>query len=233
MKTPNNNAFTLIELLVVISIIAILAGAALPVFGKAMESAQRAKALSDGKQIGTACKLFANDYNGEYPFYTDPVLKTGVPTDANKILATLVPDYISDENIFTIKKSAYCRNGADGNVSAGNILKAGECGWAYVRGLSDTSNSRYPLLANGFKMGGITYSNDESLPGGLWRGEYSVVIRADISGSADKCIKRGKDTFVKRDDNPNKNAFEADPNGVTPWLTGPDVKVLNPQAGAR
>ncbi len=228
MKTPKDNAFTLIELLVVISIIAILAGIALPAMGKALEAADRTKALANGKSIGTAMKLFAADYNGEYPFYTDPVNKTGVPNDSNAVLATIVPDYMPDETIFTVKKSAYCKKGADGNTSVGNILKAGENGWAYVRGLTDTSNGRYPLLANGFKNGGITYAIDDSVAGGLWRGEYAIVIRADVSGAPEKCVKKGTETYVKRDDNAALNAFQPDPDGTIPWLTGADIKVLNP-----
>ena len=229
MKTSKNNAFTLIELLVVISIIAILASIAVPVFGKAQESAGRTKALSNGKQIGLACKLFAQDYNGLYPLYTDPVKKEGTANDANTILATLIPDYCSDEQIFVIAKSEYSKKGADGNTSSGNALQTGENAWAYVTGLNDTSNSRYPLLANGFTPGGTTYTTDDSQKGGLWRGDYAVVIRCDTSGTIEKTIKRGKSTHVRRDDNPDKNAFEPDPAGENPWLTGSDVKVLPPK----
>lgn len=229
MKTSKINAFTLIELLVVISIIAILASIAVPVFGKAQESAGRTKALSNGKQIGLACKLFAQDYNGLYPLYTDPVKKEGVAGDANTILATLIPDYCADEQIFVITKSEYSKKGADGVTKGSNALETGENAWAYVTGLNDTSNSRYPLLANGFKTGGTTYSTDDSQKGGLWRGDYAVVIRCDTSGTIEKTVKKGDSTHVKRDDNPSKNAFEVDAGGDNPWLTGSDVKVLNPK----
>ena len=107
MKTSKINAFTLIELLVVISIIAILAGIALPVFGEVQIRGAQTKQLSNAKQIGTACKLFAMDYSGNYPQWTDmtqnPPLPTGGPaglTDSNSVFATLMPDYINDEVIF-------------------------------------------------------------------------------------------------------------------------------------
>ncbi len=229
MKISKTNAFTLIELLVVISIIAILASIAVPVFGKAQESAGRTKALASGKQIGTACKLFAMDYNGLYPLYTDPDNKTGTATTSNDILATLINYCDNNEAIFTLAKSEYSKRGADGNTTAGSVLESGENAWAYVTGLTDTSNSRYPLLANGFTPGGVTYTTDDSQKGGLWRGEYAVVIRCDTSGTIEKTIKSGKTTHVKRDDKPSKNAFEPDPAGETPWLTGSDVKVLNPK----
>ena len=238
MKRPLHpspqSAFTLVELLVVISIIAILAGFAMPAMSRAMESADRTKVLNDGKQIALSMKNYAADYQGEFPFFTDPDRKTGEPQSANDILATLVPNYIANEQIFTIKKSGYCRPGADGNITQGRILERGENGWAYVRGLNDTSNGRWPLLAPGFKNGGITYiTNDESAPGGLWRGEYSVVIRADMSGQPEKCMRQrtgGTEAWVKRDGtDPNKNAFQKEEGSDVPWLSGRDVKVLNPQ----
>ena len=52
------SAFTLIELLVVITIIAILASIALPVFNGVTERANQTKDLSNAKQIGIALKLF-------------------------------------------------------------------------------------------------------------------------------------------------------------------------------
>ena len=66
MKTPHS-AFTLIELLVVITIIAILASIALPVFNGVTERANQTKDLSNAKQIGLALKLFASDNNGAFP----------------------------------------------------------------------------------------------------------------------------------------------------------------------
>ena len=66
MKNPHS-AFTLIELLVVITIIAILASIALPVFNGVTERANQTKDLSNAKQIGLALKLFASDNNGAFP----------------------------------------------------------------------------------------------------------------------------------------------------------------------
>jgi prepilin-type N-terminal cleavage/methylation domain-containing protein/prepilin-type processing-associated H-X9-DG protein len=54
-------AFTLIELLVVIAIIAILAAILFPVFAQAKEAAKATACLSNGRQIGTAIALYAND----------------------------------------------------------------------------------------------------------------------------------------------------------------------------
>src|SRR5436853_7179006 len=100
MKQNQQNAFTLIELLVVISIIAILAGIALPVFGQVQIKGAQTKALSNAKQIGTALRLFAVDNNGNYPSYT--LDAAGKPTNtlvtsSNHAFAQLIPDYLPNE----------------------------------------------------------------------------------------------------------------------------------------
>ncbi len=234
MITSKKHAFTLIELLVVISIIAILAGIALPVFGEVQVRGAQTKALSNAKQVGLACKLFAQDYNGSFPEYTDPVAKTGRATDSNAALQSLVPDYIPDKGVFSIPKSAYCKNAGRGGGRA-TELGAGENEWAYVIGLTDTSNARYPLLADGFAEGGNYYVDDDSLPGGVWKGKKAVVIRVDISGNVETCYKSGGGGgagaryTVKRDDDPKSNAFQKDTGATPPWLSGTDVEVLNPQ----
>ncbi len=66
MKTKES-AFTLIELLVVISIIAVLASIALPVFTSVQQRGFQTKDLSNAKQIGLACKLYAADHDGLFP----------------------------------------------------------------------------------------------------------------------------------------------------------------------
>jgi prepilin-type N-terminal cleavage/methylation domain-containing protein len=230
MTTSKRNAFTLIELLVVISIIAILAGIALPVFGEVQIRGAQTKALSNAKQVGLACKLFAQDYDGKYPYYTDPVNKQGKATDSNSALQTLIPDYIADKTVFAIPKSAYCKNaGRGGTGDAAVTLGNGENEWAYVIGLNDTSNSRFPLLADGFASGGTTYTDDETAAGGVWKGKKAVVIRVDVSGAVETTYKQGRTFTVKRDDSPKKNAFTPEPGATPPWLAGTDVSVLNPQ----
>src|SRR5580765_2906660 len=92
------SAFTLIELLVVITIIAILASIALPVFNSVTERANQTKDLSNAKQIGLGLKLFAGDNDGKFPVAT---------TNANTAFAQLVPQYVATEKVFYLAKSAW------------------------------------------------------------------------------------------------------------------------------
>jgi prepilin-type N-terminal cleavage/methylation domain-containing protein/prepilin-type processing-associated H-X9-DG protein len=65
--------FTLIELLVVISIIALMVGILLPALGAARESARAAVCLSNMRQVGTTCVLYATDSDDWIPAISIPV----------------------------------------------------------------------------------------------------------------------------------------------------------------
>lgn len=178
-------AFTLIELLVVIAIIALLAGIALPVYTQVQERAAQTKDLSNAKQVGLALKLYAGDNDGNFP--------TGATS--NDAFAKLVPQYVPTEKIFYLAKSKWTPNqpdevfGVDATgAPTATTLATGENNFAYVNNLTDTSNPNFPLVADGFVTGTLgTYSKDETEKGGVWKGKKAIVIRADISGSVEKC----------------------------------------------
>ncbi len=66
-RTSKPGGFTLIELLVVIAMIAILAAILFPVFARARENARKSACISNMKQLGQACRMYATDYDGRYP----------------------------------------------------------------------------------------------------------------------------------------------------------------------
>jgi prepilin-type N-terminal cleavage/methylation domain-containing protein len=240
MKTSRNNAFTLIELLVVISIIAILAGIALPVFGSVQVKGAQTKALSNAKQIATALRLYAVDNSGVFPSYTlgpgGKPTTTAISDHSNTAFAELIPDYIPSEDIFWLAKSKWCNAAPPDNQMDSpavsppvKTLAPGENEWAYVLNLTDTSNSSLPIIADGFITGGETshvYSVAETDKGGVWKGKNAIVIRVDTSGAVLKV-----DSTAHTVNGPNGGTADGDifstANSATGWL-GTTNTVLNP-----
>jgi hypothetical protein len=94
-----------------------------------------------------------------------------------------------------------------------------------VNGLTQLSDSRYPLIADGFTTTVGLYTNDESSVGGAWRGDSAIIIR--VNGAADKIklIKQGTNYYVPKS-NSEKSLNMFTPTGE--WLSGANIKILNP-----
>ena len=234
MKRNLHAAFTLIELLVVITIIAILASFALPAYTTVQERAQQTKDLSNAKQIGLALKQFASDNNGSFPnkvpsadYATASVLTaTNVSNDA---FWWLFPNYLQSEDIFIVPGSAWTPNPADNVLDPNNAAARAEtlegspgkeCGYAYVAGMTDTSNPAFPLVADAFATtGGHVYANNKSVAGGVWQGRKAIVLFCDASGQIMKCSP----TYVVNRPG-GGNYFDPGAN----WLDAVANFVLNP-----
>jgi prepilin-type N-terminal cleavage/methylation domain-containing protein len=238
MKVSRYQAFTLIELLVVIAIIALLASIAIPVYGQAQERAARIKCLSQAKGIFPALKMFAGDHNGSYPSMPDEDSGNttgGTLKDANEAYANLIPTYISNESPFGNAQSKWCKgggggiNGPDNDISSRNkVLQKGENNYAYVEGLSDTSNGSWPIIADGFTQGSTSnpkYTKLEGDYGGAWKGKIAIVVRNDGSASQERVDPNSMQ--VLRPGTGKKNLFQEDRDENNPWLV--NCKILNPK----
>lgn len=70
-NSSHRRGFTLIELLTVIGIIAVLAAILFPVFATVRGKARQTTCQSNLRQIGTALQMYAQDYDGLYPYARD------------------------------------------------------------------------------------------------------------------------------------------------------------------
>jgi prepilin-type N-terminal cleavage/methylation domain-containing protein len=239
MKTKSKSfaAFTLIELLVVISIIAVLASIALPVFTSVQERGFQTKDLSNAKQIGLACKLYAADHDGLFPDKdgqgADPAVTPLTASDtSNKAFANLVPLYLPSEKLFYLGKSKWSTLVPDEDTSTpAKRCEASSNNFAYEWGLTEVSNPSFPLIADAPNTGGAdaVWVTDQATKGGVWKGRKAIVVRCDQSGNVETClvnVPAGTSTIV----GPTGGAANADifaPSAT--WLSATGNALLLPQ----
>lgn len=100
------NAFTLVESLITLAIVAILIILVVYMMGKLSSMSKRAAGTADLRNIGLAMHQYANDHNGEFPFYqqgTGPVSST-VRVNSSGVSKSLpeklIPNYVPNTDIF-------------------------------------------------------------------------------------------------------------------------------------
>jgi prepilin-type N-terminal cleavage/methylation domain-containing protein len=191
MKTKfkyTEKGFTLIELLVVITIIAILAGAAVPTFNSVQEKANQSATLGNAKQIALALKLYAGENNGNYPDSD-----ASMPATSNAAFAVLIQqNVLQDERIFGSKASKYIPDGDIGMPPAyATALLAGENHWAMTVGVTDSASAQAPVVFENPTAAAWppTWNADaagKTVKGRAWRGGKIIVAFNDTSTQAMK-----------------------------------------------
>ena len=195
-----NGGFTLIELLVVITIIAILASFAVPVFTKVIANAQQSKQINNCKQILTGCALFAADKGaGVYPsgLLDDDGnfdSEASVTTDAELAFNDLFKAGIIDlESLFYNNKNT---------VKCGLVppdedgtLEAPENCWDIVTGMNNTVGN-LPLIGEASDGDGATWT----LGGGghPWIGSVVIGMADGSSTKKESLSNDGKATVPRK-----------------------------------
>jgi prepilin-type N-terminal cleavage/methylation domain-containing protein len=187
MKTKRNQAFTLIELLVVITIIAILAGLAVPAYTMVQTMANQSKGVNNARQIIIAMKLFSKEHSSQYPDSVANPLTGSLAQSANDAFRFMIQEQIvTDERIFGCPAGYNPDNSIGQSPNFGQALMPGENHWAMTSNQTDATAGNMPLV----------YENPASLswpplwnadvagqlaPGRTWPGGKIIIGRNDGS----------------------------------------------------
>jgi len=139
-------AFTLIELLVVIAIIAILAAMLLPALSRAKLRAMGISCMSNGKQLGTAYIMYAND-NNDYALNSFEWCGGSVAAVPDAVNEDIVKASTTYPNL-TSTKVFRCPSDRSGLLSAGQVRPRNRS-YAHNAGVGKASMYAQVNIGNG------------------------------------------------------------------------------------
>jgi hypothetical protein len=199
------------------------------------ERGAQTKDLSNAKQIGLACKLYAADNDGKYPERdgtVDPPVALTAGSSSNQAFALLIPTYLPTEKLFYLGKSAWSPTVSDEKTTLpADRCEASTNNFAYEMGMTETSHPSFPLIADAPFSGGSSavYKTDQTQKGGVWKGKKAIVIRCDQSGNVETCVVNaaaGTSTVQGPTGGTSKTDIFA-PNGET-WISATGNALLLP-----
>lgn len=196
---------------VVLVVGALMASLFAPTYGLITPRANQMKTSSNARQIVGLLMTYASDYSGSYP---DALLK-GDDLTANAVFRELFKDgLVQDETVFGSPWSSFIPDKEIGSApDFPKALEPGENHWAYVAGLSNTSQPHFPLVMESTVDGKLppkwllpssklawwlAKTLDQPLPsrppGRTWEDGKIIVARNDASVETVKLIE--KDGFM-------------------------------------
>lgn len=207
---------------------------------KAGKRAAMAESMNNAKQVKLALDSFAMDNDGVYPskdtaeFYETSKNGKWSNEPFQQLFAS---GNTNSERIFWVKRAKVCNAEAPddvttvrGRLELREILKSGDCGWAYVGEQVNTDHPERPILIDAYKPGTKEFDRK------LWNDKVIVLlidgsVRAMPLDAKGKVLAEGKDilsaasaAWVKSGTDPAKLLLQPEPAKAAKGKAAPPEK---------